>query len=94
MERLKTHYLDIPQELSALDSDTSSNSAAAADISQQINVGPDPWNRTYYPKGAHADNSKKPWYIIDAKDQTLGRLASLAANKIRLTSFFRASMSD
>jgi large subunit ribosomal protein L13 len=50
---------------------------------EPINVGPDPWNRTYYPKGAHADNSKKPWYIIDAEGQTLGRLASLAASKIR-----------
>ena len=52
-------------------------------IAGQISVGPDPWNRTYYPKGAHADNSKKPWYIIDAEGQTLGRLASLAAMKIR-----------
>lgn len=49
----------------------------------KIANGPDPWNKTYYPKGAHADNSKKPWYIIDAEGQTLGRLASLAANKIR-----------
>ena len=57
--------------------------AAAADVDVAINVGPDPWNKTYYPKAAHADNSKKPWYIIDAKGQTLGRLASLAANKIR-----------
>lgn len=53
---------------------------AAAD---SLNVGPDPWNKTYYPKGAHADNSKKPWFIIDAEGQTLGRLAVLAANKIR-----------
>ena len=62
-------------------------SAAAADVDVNINVGPDPWNKTYYPKAAHADNSKKPWYIIDAKGQTLGRLASLAANKIRFAHF-------
>ena len=54
--------------------------SAVADLP---NVGPDPWNRTYYPKGAHTDNSTKPWFIIDAEGQTLGRLATLTAMIIR-----------
>jgi hypothetical protein len=41
-------------------------------------------NRTYYPTSADASNVNKRWYIIDAKGQTLGRLASLAATYIRL----------
>eukprot|EP01024_Parvocaulis_polyphysoides_P034942 TRINITY_DN3093_c0_g1_i3.p1 TRINITY_DN3093_c0_g1~~TRINITY_DN3093_c0_g1_i3.p1 ORF type:complete len:215 (+),score=20.81 TRINITY_DN3093_c0_g1_i3:1147-1791(+) len=43
----------------------------------------DPANYTYYPKKADADNSKKTWYLIDADGQTLGRLATLAATRIR-----------
>lgn len=40
-------------------------------------------NHTYYPTSADASNVSKRWYIIDAKGQTLGRLATLAANYIR-----------
>ena len=40
-------------------------------------------NRTYYPKMADAAAVNKPWYMIDAKGQTLGRLASLVAQVLR-----------
>jgi hypothetical protein len=40
-------------------------------------------NRTYYPTSADAAAVNKKWYIIDAKGQTLGRLATLAAMYIR-----------
>ena len=46
-------------------------------------LGPDVWNKTYYPKGQDTLNRKKQWYIIDAEGQTLGRLATLAATHIR-----------
>ncbi|CAG9465870.1 unnamed protein product [Pedinophyceae sp. YPF-701] len=46
-------------------------------------LGRDTWNNTYYPKQADSANVTKPWYIIDAEGQTLGRLASLAARVIR-----------
>jgi hypothetical protein len=36
----------------------------------------DVWNRTYYPKAADHENAKKQWYIVDASDKCLGRLAS------------------
>lgn len=40
-------------------------------------------NDTYYPTLADTSNSNKQWYIIDAKGQRLGRLATLAATYIR-----------
>jgi hypothetical protein len=40
-------------------------------------------NKTYYPTSADASNANKRWYIIDAKGQTLGRLATLAATYVR-----------
>jgi large subunit ribosomal protein L13 len=46
-------------------------------------LGADLWNKTYYPTGPDAANLHKPWYIIDAEGQTLGRLATLAAMHIR-----------
>lgn len=46
-------------------------------------MGPDLWNNSYYPTGSDSANVYKNWYIIDAEGQTLGRLASLAANYIR-----------
>ncbi len=58
------------------------NAAAVAETEVQ-NLGPDLWNKTYYPTGADASNVFKPWYIIDAEGQTLGRLASLAAFYLR-----------
>ncbi|ERN18093.1 hypothetical protein AMTRI_Chr13g89700 [Amborella trichopoda] len=45
--------------------------------------GPDIWNRTWYPKAADHENSKKTWYIVDATDKILGRLASTIAIYIR-----------
>ena len=46
-------------------------------------LGPDLWNTTYYPKGDHAKAETKDWFVIDARGQTLGRLATLAADHIR-----------
>lgn len=56
---------------------------AAAASSEIKSLGPDQWNDTYYPTAADAAAVHKKWYIIDAEGQTLGRLASLAANLIR-----------
>ena len=41
------------------------------------------WNKTYYPKAADHENVKKKWYIVDAADKRLGRLASTIAIHIR-----------
>lgn len=46
-------------------------------------LGRDKWNDTYYPTGSDAANVHKKWFIVDAEGQTLGRLASLAADHIR-----------
>jgi len=46
-------------------------------------MGPDLWNRTYYPTGADANSLIKPWYLVDAEGQTLGRLATMVAMHIR-----------
>lgn len=40
-------------------------------------------NPSYYPSRADAANVTKNWYIVDAKGQTLGRLATLIATYIR-----------
>ncbi|KAL0545749.1 hypothetical protein IC582_015641 [Cucumis melo] len=45
--------------------------------------GPDIWNKTWYPKAADHVNTEKPWYVVDATDKILGRLASTIANHIR-----------
>lgn len=45
--------------------------------------GPDVWNTTYYPKEADHINMEKTWYIVDAADKRLGRLASTVAVHIR-----------
>ncbi|XP_027170266.1 50S ribosomal protein L13, chloroplastic-like [Coffea eugenioides] len=45
--------------------------------------GPDIWNTTWYPKAADHVNTDKPWYIVDATDKILGRLASTIAIYIR-----------
>ena len=47
------------------------------------NLGPDPWEKTYYPKGADRRNEMKQWYVVDAEGQTLGRLATLVARLLR-----------
>lgn len=54
--------------------------AAAVEVES---LGRDKWNDTYYPSGQDAACVHKDWYIIDAEGQTLGRLASLAADYIR-----------
>lgn len=41
------------------------------------------WNRTYYPKGEDHANVAKKWYIVDASNKRLGRLASSIAMHIR-----------
>ncbi|CAM6011111.1 unnamed protein product [Sphagnum balticum] len=38
---------------------------------------------TYYPKAADHENAKNQWYIVDASDKCLGRLASTVAIHIR-----------
>ncbi|OMO74678.1 Ribosomal protein L13 [Corchorus capsularis] len=45
--------------------------------------GPDIWNNTWYPKAKDHINTEKPWYIVDATDKILGRLASTIAVHIR-----------
>lgn len=50
---------------------------------QVASLGPDLWNKTYYPSGADANSITKRWYTVDAEGQTLGRLAVLVANTIR-----------
>ncbi|KAB1216382.1 50S ribosomal protein L13, chloroplastic [Morella rubra] len=45
--------------------------------------GPDIWNNTWYPKAADHVNTEKPWYIVDATEKILGRLASTIAIHIR-----------
>ncbi|XP_057458224.1 uncharacterized protein LOC130748990 [Lotus japonicus] len=45
--------------------------------------GPDIWNKTYYPKAADHVNTEKTWYVVDATDKVLGRLASTIAIHIR-----------
>ncbi|XP_058751804.1 large ribosomal subunit protein uL13c-like [Vicia villosa] len=45
--------------------------------------GPDIWNTTWYPKASDHVNTEKTWYIVDAEDKILGRLASTIANYIR-----------
>ena len=57
----------------------SSSAAPAATTSP----GPDLWNKTYYPRAGDTAKEVKPWYVIDAEGQTLGRMAVLAATLIR-----------
>lgn len=45
--------------------------------------GRDIWNTTWYPKAADHVNTAKTWYIVDATDKILGRLASTIAIHIR-----------
>ncbi|PIN15940.1 Mitochondrial/chloroplast ribosomal protein L13 [Handroanthus impetiginosus] len=45
--------------------------------------GPDVWNKTWYPKAADHVNTSKPWYVVEATDKILGRLASTIAIYIR-----------
>lgn len=40
-------------------------------------------NRTWYPKAKDHVNTDKPWYVVDATDKILGRLASTIAIHIR-----------
>ncbi|RZC94393.1 hypothetical protein C5167_026124 [Papaver somniferum] len=45
--------------------------------------GPDIWNKTWYPKAADHINTEKKWYVVDATDLILGRMASTIAIHIR-----------
>ncbi|KAJ0801554.1 putative ribosomal protein L13 [Helianthus annuus] len=46
-------------------------------------TGPDVWNKTWYPKAEDHVNTEKTWYVVDATDLILGRLASTIAIHIR-----------
>ncbi|KAL3636938.1 60S ribosomal protein L13 [Castilleja foliolosa] len=46
-------------------------------------TGPDVWNKTWYPKASDHVNTDKPWYVVDATDKILGRLASTIAIHMR-----------
>ncbi|TYI39273.1 hypothetical protein ES332_A02G086800v1 [Gossypium tomentosum] len=39
----------------------------------------DIWNNTWYPKAKDHINTEKTWYVVDATDKILGRLASTIA---------------
>jgi len=43
----------------------------------------DIWNTTWYPKAADHVTTEKTWYVVDATDKILGRLASTIAVHIR-----------
>ncbi|KAE8733651.1 50S ribosomal protein L13 [Hibiscus syriacus] len=43
----------------------------------------DIWNNTWYPKAKDHVNTEKSWYVVDATDKILGRLASIIAVHIR-----------
>jgi large subunit ribosomal protein L13 len=43
----------------------------------------DIWNTTWYPKSADHVTTEKTWYVVDATDKILGRLASTIAVHIR-----------
>ncbi|XVF04419.1 hypothetical protein REPUB_Repub05bG0080900 [Reevesia pubescens] len=45
--------------------------------------GPHIWNTTWYPKANDHVNTAKPWYIVDATDKILRRLASTIVVHIR-----------
>lgn len=45
--------------------------------------GPDIWNTTWYPKAADHVTTEKTWYVVDAEDKILGRLASAIAVHMR-----------
>ena len=63
----------------------SAGAAAAVDApaASVPSMGPDLWNRTYYPSGSDANPLIKPWYVVDAEGQTLGRLATMVAMHLR-----------
>lgn len=43
----------------------------------------DVFNKTWYPKAKDHINTEKTWYIVDATNKVLGRLASTIAIHIR-----------
>ena len=43
----------------------------------------DIWNTTYYPKAADHVTTEKTWYVVDAQDMILGRMASAIAVHMR-----------
>lgn len=79
-------FLHAPSSLQEGSSQSSVWGTASAGLEaerQTASLGPDLWNKTYYPSGADANSIIKPWYTVDAEGQTLGRLAVLVANTIR-----------
>lgn len=55
----------------------------AAAVCTEENAGDVKWNKSYYPTKADCAKADKDWFIIDAENQPLGRVASLAAKYIR-----------
>jgi hypothetical protein len=43
----------------------------------------DIWNTTWYPKAADHVTTEKTWYVVDAEDKILGRMASAIAVHMR-----------
>ncbi len=54
--------------------------ASAATVEK---LGRDIWNTTYYPKAVDHVPTEKTWFLIDAKGQRLGRMATLIACYLR-----------
>ncbi|GAB2214706.1 hypothetical protein Droror1_Dr00019068 [Drosera rotundifolia] len=50
---------------------------------EAFNKAKDIWNKTWYPKAVDHLMTEKPWYVVDANDKILGRLASTIAVTIR-----------
>lgn len=46
-------------------------------------LGRDVWNKSYYPKAVDHVPTEKTWYLIDAADLRLGRMATLIAVLLR-----------
>ena len=40
-------------------------------------------NRTYYPKKIDTEGTRKPWFVVDAEGQILGRMSTPVATMIR-----------
>lgn len=52
-------------------------------VNESFFFSKDIWNTTWYPKAADHVNTDKTWYIVDATDKILGRLASTISIYIR-----------
>jgi nitrous oxide reductase accessory protein NosL len=55
----------------------------AVQESDQVIYVQDIWNTTWYPKAADHVTTEKTWYVVDAEDKILGRMASAIAVHMR-----------